>query len=62
MPRRSTRRGKARTIAEQISILIGRNRTGGHIDAVLRDRSAAAVRPVLEGKLSKKDTLLVSVR
>ena len=39
-------------------MLIARNRTGAHIDAVLPDRSEAAVRPVLEGKLSKDDTLL----
>ena len=44
--------------AEQIPVLIARNRTGSHIDAVLPERSEAAVRPVLEGKLSKKDTLL----
>ncbi len=44
--------------AEQIPILIARNRAGAHIDAVLPDRSEAAVRPVLEGKLSKDDTLL----
>ena len=34
------------------------NRAGAQIDAVLPDRSEAAVRPVLEGKLSKDDTLL----
>ena len=39
-------------------MLIARNRAGAHIDAVLPDRSEAAVRPVLEGKLSKDDTLL----
>ena len=39
-------------------VLIARNRTGAHIDAVLLDRSEAAVRPVLEGKLTKDDTLL----
>ena len=42
----------------QIPILIARDRTGAHIDGVLPDRSEAAVRPVLEGKLSKDDTLL----
>ena len=35
-----------------------RDRTGAHIDGVLPDGSEAAVRPVLEGKLSKDDTLL----
>jgi hypothetical protein len=44
--------------AEQIPVLIARNRAGAHIDAELPDRSEAAVRPVLEGKLSKDDTLL----
>ena len=48
--------------AEQIPILIARNRAGAHIDAVLADRSEAAVRPVLEGKLSKDDTLLCILR
>ena len=44
--------------AEQIPVPIARNRAGAHIDAVLPDRSEAAVRPVLGGKLSKDDTLL----
>jgi hypothetical protein len=44
--------------AEQIPILIARDRAGSHIDGALPDRSEAAVRPVLEGKLSKDDTLL----
>ena len=51
------RRANAALSAEQIPVLIARNRTGAHIDAVLPDRSEAAVRPVLEGKLSKDDTL-----
>ena len=46
-----------RVSAEQIPILIARDRTGAHIDGVLPDRSEAAVRPVLEGKLSKDNTL-----
>ena len=62
LPRAARKRGgvaaKPGLSAEQIPVLIARNRTGGHIDAVLPDRSEAAVRPVLEGKLSKKDTLL----
>jgi transposase-like protein len=62
LPRAARKRGgvaeKPGLSAEQIPILIARNRTGAHIDAVLPDRSEAAVRPVLEGKLSKKDTLL----
>jgi hypothetical protein len=44
--------------AEHIPILIARDRAGAHIDAVFPNRSEAAVRPVLEGKLSKKDTLM----
>ena len=62
LPRPARKRGgvaeKPGLSAEQIPILIARNRTGAHIDAVLPDRSEAAVRPVLEGKLSKNDTLL----
>jgi transposase-like protein len=62
LPRAPRKRGgtaeKPGLSAEQIPILIARNRTGAHIDAVLPNRSEAAVRPVLEGKLSKKDTLL----
>ena len=62
LPRVARKRGgvaeKPGLSAEQIPILIARNRTGAHIDAVLPDRSEAAVRPVLEGKLSKDDTLL----
>jgi transposase-like protein len=62
LPRPARKRGgvaeKPGLSAEQIPILIARNLAGAHIDAVLPDRSEAAVRPVLEGKLSKKDTLL----
>jgi transposase-like protein len=62
LPRAARKRGgvaeKPGLSAEQIPILIARNRSGAHIDAVLPDRSEAAVRPVLEGKLSKDDTLL----
>jgi len=62
LPRAARKRGgvaeKPGLSAEQIPILIARDRTGSHIDAVLPDRSEAAVRPVLEGKLSKDDTLL----
>ncbi len=62
LPRAARKRGgvaaKPGLSAEQIPVLIARNRAGSHIDAVLPDRSEAAVRPVLEGKLSKKDTLL----
>ena len=62
LPRAARKRGgvaeKPGLSAEQIPVLIARNRAGAHIDAVLPDRSEAAVRPVLEGKLSKDDTLL----
>ncbi len=62
LPRPARKRGgvaaKPGLSAEQIPVLIARNRAGNHIDAVLPDRSEAAVRPVLEGKLPKKDTLL----
>ena len=61
-PRPARKRGgvaeKPGLSAEQIPILIARDRTGAHIDGVLPDRSEAAVRPVLEGKLSKDNTLL----
>jgi transposase-like protein len=62
LPRAARKRGgiveKPGLSAEHIPILIARNRAGAHIDAVLPNRSEAAVRPVLEGKLSKKDTLM----
>ena len=62
LPRAARKRGgvagKPGLSAEQIPVLIARNRAGAHIDAVLPDRSEAAVRTVLEGKLSKDDTLL----
>jgi transposase-like protein len=62
LPRAARKRGgvaaKPGLSAEQIPILIARDRAGSHIDAVLPDRSEAAVRPVLEGRLSRKDTLL----
>lgn len=62
LPRPARKRGgvaeKPGLSAEQIPILIARDRAGAHIDAVLPDRSEAAVQPVLEGKLSKDDTLL----
>ena len=62
LPRAARKRGgvaeKPGLSAEQIPVLIARDRAGAHIDAVLPDRSEAAVRPVLEGKLSKDDTLL----
>ena len=52
LPRVARKRGgvaeKPGLSAEQIPILIARNRTGAYIDAVLPDRSEAAVRPVLE--------------
>jgi transposase-like protein len=61
LPRAARKRGgaaeKPGLSAEQIPILIARNRAGAHIDAVLPDRSEAALRPVLQGKLSKDDTL-----
>ena len=44
--------------AEQIPILIARDRVGDHIDGVLANRSFDAVRPVLQGKVSKENTLL----
>ena len=62
LPRAARKRGGAASkpglSAEQIPILIARDRAGNHIDAVLANRSEAAVRPVLKGKLSKDDTLL----
>jgi len=62
LPRAARKRGgvaeKPGLSAEQIPILIARDRAGAHIDAVLPDRSEVAVRPVLEGKLSQEDTLL----
>jgi hypothetical protein len=62
LPRAARKRGgvaaKPGLSAEQIPVLIARNRTGSHIDAVLPDRSEAAVRSALEGKLSIQDTLL----
>jgi transposase-like protein len=44
--------------AEQIPILIARDRVGDHIDAVLPNRSQEALTPVLQGKVSKQNTLL----
>jgi len=44
--------------AEQIPVLIARDRFGEMIDAVLPDRSQKAVSSVLKGALSKKDVLL----
>lgn len=62
LPRPARKRGgtaeKPGLSAEHIPILIARDRAGAHIDAVLPNRSEAAVRPVLAGKLSKKDTLM----
>ena len=62
LPRAARRRGgvaaKPGLSAEQIPILIARDRASHHIDAVLPDRSEAAVRRVLKGKLRKADTLL----
>ena len=62
LPRPARKRGgvaeKPGLSAEQIPILIARDRAGAHIDAVLPDRSEAAVQQVLEGKLSQDDTLL----
>jgi len=61
LPRAARKRGgaakKAGLSAEQIPILIARDRAGAHIDAVLSDRSEAAVRPVLQGKMSQDSTL-----
>ena len=62
LPRPSRKRGgKAASpglSAEQIPILIARDRHGEHVDAVLPDRSEASVRSVLSGVLSKGDVLL----
>ena len=61
LPRAARKRGgvakKPGLSAEQIPILIARDRAGAHIDAVLPDRSEAAVRPVLQGKMSEDSTL-----
>ena len=43
--------------AEQIPVLIARDRHGRHIDAVLQDRSVLSISRVLKGKFSP-DTLL----
>ena len=62
LPRTARRRGgvaaKPGLSAGQIPILIARDRASHHIDAVLPDRSEAAVRPVLKGMLPKDDTQL----
>lgn len=62
LPRAARKRGgvaeKPGLSAEQIPILIARDRAGAHLDAVLPNRSEAAVRPVLQGKLSKQNTLM----
>lgn len=62
LPRAARKRGGVATkpglSAEQIPILIARDRVSHHIDGVLANRSEAAVRAVLKGKLSKEDTLL----
>jgi transposase-like protein len=62
LPRAPRKRGgvaeKPGLSAEHIPILIARDRAGAHLDAVLPNRSEAAVRPVLQGKLSKENTLM----
>jgi transposase-like protein len=62
LPRAPRKRGgvaeKPGLSAEHIPILIARDRAGAHLDAVLPNRSEAAVRPVLQGKLSRENTLM----
>ena len=62
LPRTPRKRGgvaeKPGLSAEHIPILIARDRAGAHLDAVLPNRSEAAVRPVLQGKLSRENTLM----
>lgn len=61
LPRAARKRGgaarKPGLSAEQIPILIARDRSGAHIDAVLSNRSEAAVRSVLQGRMSQDGTL-----
>lgn len=61
LPRTPRKRGgtaeKPGLSAEQIPILIVRDRSGAHLDAVLPPRSEATVPPVLQGKMSQKRTL-----
>jgi hypothetical protein len=53
LPRAARKRGgiveKPGLSTEHIPILIARDRAGAHIDAVLPNRSEAALRPVLQG-------------
>lgn len=62
LPRPARKRGgtaqKPGLSAEQIPILIARDRGGNHIDAVLPDRSKEAIMPVLKGAMSPQNTLL----
>ena len=62
LPRKARKRGgkakKPGLSSEQVPVLIARDRQGNMIDAVLPDRSEAAVRNVLKGAISKDDTLL----
>ena len=61
MPREPKKRGtkaqKPGLSKEQIPVLIARDRSGGHIDGVLPDRSKDSISAVLKGKISK-DILL----
>ena len=62
LPRKARKRGgkaeKPGLSAEQVPILIARDRYGNHVDAVLPDRSEKAVSAVLEDVVSKDDVLL----
>jgi len=62
LPREPRKRGgkaqKPGLSDEQTPVLIARDRHGDQVDAVLPDRTAAAVEAALEGVLVKKDVLL----
>jgi transposase-like protein len=62
LPRKARKRGgkaeKPGLSSEQTPILIARDRSGRHLDAVLPDRSEVSVSAVLKPALSKSDVLL----
>lgn len=62
LPRQARKRGgkakKPGLSSEQTPVLIALDRHGSHVDAVLRDRSEAAVSAVLKPAVSKSEALL----
>jgi transposase-like protein len=56
--KRGGKSGKRGLSSEQIPILIARDRSGNHIDAVLPDRSEEAISTILKDVVSEKDALL----